>query len=900
MGKRLYESGLEAKSRRIKQSDKFNSFPRPPSQWSCVRCGNIQSLSLERLYSCAKKNSESYIGTVICEKCGYKGEDYPTYQPVNLALSSPPKGSIAEELSKSIENSRRWQENNDDNAGTIHDFLYKHPRINERRYDQIMKILQEEEDRKMPFRPSLPEESERIISEFIHVSQQGAPEKAQVGEYFRKPPVERLYKGEAPQIRKHRETGTIFIRPRKEHIPFIFTGIVHGGRKPVYGKPIESKTLRTYKPKSPKRVNPQGWEEIVQHLLDEEKERLERLRQRGNEYHSVDWRTGQALYKPKLPEPLVVDGKVVSPQLPASSFEDILLKEKQRRQRKEAEERRRQMAELESLNQRARVVTNPQSAAIVDEATDRGIEEIFKVLLASVQFNFSEELDLDRAYEITKLANEMHDWRERLLDIALVKQCMLIPNVMDLVVEAIQAHFQQEHENRMALGSELDNNSVGPNMSLSYEIFRQSMLNCIKHRRSLGLHYAVAARKRDSLGMELSRRREEESTFAPDTSRSQSTVEVTRSTLKPVEEHLIQHGAKVKSKTDHARTVSAQAKESVVYDFKPQLIKPPPYVKPRYRGVASKSASVSISSVDDRTLNSQKSDRKDSKGSPVHSNEHSDSRQTASECPLTYSSLLVGKGDIISQFAGEALVYSPPSIKIKVNGVGIYEEPSDTSEKTVPWNIMHSTHSFAEGDLIELPPPSVDSDDVTEAAYEMPPEAPPLSTESPPPPLSHRKGKDLTIRIPSSEEGADDMAPGRISPLKSVTFDEKNIEATVSPKSREKVLASSKENENAQNAASAIVTAALEPSKINEIPSDLISPRRRAALVNYENIEHKPSLDSPIGITIKQPHFFGSYSSENSSSQEIILFHEDTNDDEYLGSSTRHLKVTDIVSNLRR
>ena len=407
MGKRLYESGVKARDRRIRQSDRFNSFPRPPSQWSCVNCGNIQSLSLERLYACAKKNSESYIGTVTCERCGVQGEDYPTYQPVNLALSCPPKGSIAEELSKSIETSRRWQESGDENAGTIHDFLYKHPRINERRYNQIMKILQEEQDRKMPFRPSLPEESERIISEFIQVSHDKAPEKVQVAEYFRKPPVERLYKAEAPQIRKHRETGPIFIRPRKKHIPFIFTGIVEGGRKPVYGRPIESKTLKTFKPKSPKRVNPQEWNDMVQHLIEEEEKRQERLRQRGDHYHSVDWRTGQALYKPKIPEPLVLDGKIVSPQLPPSSFEAILLKEKQRRERMEAEERRRQMAELESLNQRARVVTNPQSTAIVDEATDRGIEEIFKVLLASAQFNFSEDVDLNRAYEITKLKRDV-------------------------------------------------------------------------------------------------------------------------------------------------------------------------------------------------------------------------------------------------------------------------------------------------------------------------------------------------------------------------------------------------------------------------------------------------------------------------------------------------------------
>lgn len=906
VGKRLHDSGVKAKERRIKRSDKFNSFPRPPSQWSCIRCGNIQNLSLERLYSCATKNSESYIGVVTCKRCGFQSEDYPSYQPVNIALSSPPKGSIAEELNSTIKNSRRWQEGDSENALTIHEFLYTHPRINERRYSQVMKIIHEEDDRKMPFRPSLPPESEKIISDLksdqnLHVL---APDKVQVAEYFRKHPVERLYKGEAPKIRKHRETGQIFLRPRKKHIPFIFTGIDHVGRKPVYGVPIESKTLKTYKPKPPKKVNPEVWNGIVQHLWNEEECRVQRLLKKEKEFHSVDVNTGQQLYKPKIPEPLVVEGKVVGPTLPPSSFESILLKEKQRKERKEAEERRRQMAELERLCQGAKVVVNPQSAAIFDEATDKGIEEIFKVLLASVQFNFFDELNLSRAYEITKIANEMHDWRERALDISLVKQGMLIPNVMDLVVEAMQMHFQEAHESQMALGSELDCNSVEPSMSLSYDAFRMSILKCIKHRRSLGLHYAVAPRKRDSLGVELSRKRDEESTFAPDTSRSQSTVEVTRSALKPVEEHLIQHGVKIKSKTDKARTVMAQAKESIVYDFKPQLIKPPSYVRPRYRGVGSRASSMSFESFADTSVYSiKRKDKPNEDSSADQKNKNIESIPKALEFPLNYSSCLVSKGDIISQFAGEGLVYSPPSIKIKVNGVGIYEEPSDISEKTVPWGNIKSTASpFVEGDLIELLPPSVDSDDITEAAYEMPSEAPPLSTESPPPPLHHRKGKDLTIRIPSSDDGIDDTTPGRSSPLKSVTFDERNIEATVSPRSKEKQGTLFKENDSAQNIS--VFGGKVDPSeslKITNFSLSDLSPKRRSALVNVGNVEHKPSPESPSGLTIKGPHFFGSYSSECSASSDVNPLPKVLIDDAQIQhDNTRNLKLSDIVSKFRR
>jgi transcription elongation factor Elf1 len=352
----LYETGVKSRERRLKVSDSFNRLPRPPEQWSCVRCGHIQNLALTKLYNCAAKASESFIGMVTCLRCGAQSEDFPSFKPVNVALSDPVKDSGAEQLRQTLDSRRQWGcgEGAENVPATIHEFLYTGRKTNERKYSEVMATLLEEDRRRMPFKPSLPQETEKILSELKGTG------SAEVAEYFKKPALERLHEDRPPEIRKHRETGTIELRPRKKLIPYIFTGVGQGERKAVYGE--------TKVPKAAKKVDSDGWNAIVGHLLDEEGKRRQRLKDKTDEYHTVDAHTGQQLHKPKIPEPLVVDGKVVGVIAPRSSFDLILLKEKQRKQRKEADIKRHQMQELEELS-KAQFVVAPESAAIVDEAT---------------------------------------------------------------------------------------------------------------------------------------------------------------------------------------------------------------------------------------------------------------------------------------------------------------------------------------------------------------------------------------------------------------------------------------------------------------------------------------------------------------------------------------------------
>ena len=48
---RLYSKGLRDREKRLKQSDAFNAYPRPPTQWTCVRCGHIEERGYGALYS---------------------------------------------------------------------------------------------------------------------------------------------------------------------------------------------------------------------------------------------------------------------------------------------------------------------------------------------------------------------------------------------------------------------------------------------------------------------------------------------------------------------------------------------------------------------------------------------------------------------------------------------------------------------------------------------------------------------------------------------------------------------------------------------------------------------------------------------------------------------------------
>lgn len=78
------------------------------------------------------------------------------------------------------------------------------------------------------------------------------------------------------------------------------------------------------------------------------------------------------------------------------------------------------MEELE-LQSKSTVVMNASSVAIIDEAAERGLEEIFKLLLASVEKLYTCAFDLNRAYDITTTALKMTDWKKRKLDTSLVR-----------------------------------------------------------------------------------------------------------------------------------------------------------------------------------------------------------------------------------------------------------------------------------------------------------------------------------------------------------------------------------------------------------------------------------------------------------------------------------------------
>lgn len=525
MAERLYSTGLQKKQSRLQKADQMSGVPRY-ADWSCAKCGTAKKLSADKFYT--GRYAAPSDALVVCGVCGYSGQEKPVFHPVNIALEDPATGVDVQEIKARVAARRASSYAADGGEGGLHRHLYEVSKVNPRKYVEVLSMTKERIRRNMPFKPTLPKTSEEIIDALKASATDGytSDERCKAGAYFAKPPLERLYDDNAPKIRQNHTAGPRVVRPRSSHIPYIFNGGDYGAYKPT-----TTKTTKAFEVKDAIKVTDAGWESFRKRLIRQEEKKHERIAMKTHELQSVDWRTGQELWKPRIPEPLEIEGKVLGVAAPASSFELILAKEKHRKARLDAACRRKAMEELE-LQAKSKVVMNATSAAIVDESTERGLEEIFKVLLASVERPYTSEFDLNRAFEVTRRASEMADWSERELDVSLVRQEMLIANVMELVVEAFRLHFQagKDRERSMSqvtLGSELDD-AEETSVSIGYSRFRELMHAAIKRRRSLGLHYAVSARRRDQLGRELNFRRQEEATFVPDTSLSQAAVSVRR------------------------------------------------------------------------------------------------------------------------------------------------------------------------------------------------------------------------------------------------------------------------------------------------------------------------------------------------------------------------------------
>jgi hypothetical protein len=326
---RLYTKGIKDREKRMKVTDEFNHFPKPPQEWSCVKCGTIQLLHYDNLREKLEKDGaydKNNIAEMIrCSSCGFEWTDQPTFKPVNIALDYHNKTTTLENLG-SLRLSLK--------DGDLHEYLYKNPKLNKKKYDFVVAQHMAEDRHRMTFKPAPNAESEQILSTLKNITidmEKSAStcypeEKIKIGEYFRKAPHERLYEDRAPLIRKHREDhGPLDLRPRKSRVPYMFTG-PDSRRKPVYGRPIDTKTFHASKVKPPPMYSSGKYDGVIRRLMTEEEKRQQKQRQRTEMFNMFDHRTGQPLYQPKIPDPLVVEGKVVGTMAARSSFKLIMLK----------------------------------------------------------------------------------------------------------------------------------------------------------------------------------------------------------------------------------------------------------------------------------------------------------------------------------------------------------------------------------------------------------------------------------------------------------------------------------------------------------------------------------------------------------------------------------------------
>jgi hypothetical protein len=445
----------------------------------------------------------------------------------------------------------------------------------------------------------------------------------------------------------------------------------------------------------------------------------------------------------------------------------------------------------------------------------------------------------------------------------------------------------------------------------------------------MGLHYAVAPRKRDQLGLELAMRWEQEHKFVPDTSVSQSVVEVSRNRTKDVVDSLMESAERTKFRVDflrarlHQERHEKEEKENKNFSFKPTLRKLPPGVQPKYRGMPRKvieplAISTAMSSQNASTDDRQAYDVEDVEEQEMSNKGHADEESPevgVEEGPLESSSAMVEQALLSSS----EIIEGPDdheSIEPLFSGHDDLSEVSDATE------ILDAKDAIAKPSMqidsyLKEAFDDVESDSVgVEFMVANPICMSPMS-------LGSRRQTNLIVQIPSEETADDDITevmtspheayevvspipPSRATSSKSVKFDELNIEAT-SPRGRRgpEMMQQSDKVEWAE-----CQDTCVPPTSVLPMPE---SPRRRFAVLSPNLFQQKTSISGTEALSRASPVFFAE-SSENSiptNEEEVKIPNapisnnfSSLNDSVPVKTTTllssRSLRVTDIIKNLKK
>ena len=562
IGHRLHDEGITEKIKREKLfADKDDR--QPLEEWSCAKCGLFHKLPTTKIFQ-QNINLE-------CPNCKWLQSAAIPHQPANIAIEL---GTIdpTDVLRK------RWQGNTNGNID-LHEYLFANKQLQASKINNL-RSQWAEIDSRLPFKPIIPENSEQILKQKMEEIGEAAlklkkslknknlepGEKIlEPGEYFHMPVGERLFRYKL----KSKEPA-----PRKK--------IVLSG---FYEQEMHD---------APKRSSSE-LDMLASRLTYEYKEIESRRQQAVVEVYSTDPKTKQPFFKPVvIPPPSTHNASVISSiDLQDSKKRDIfteLLEQSDIKIRNRLLEQQRFYQEQDQKIAKERATALPQSEQILKEATDRSIEEMYRLLVAtsSVEIN-SNDPNIDKAELICKISTDIPNWELQVLDLNKVNLDVMIPEIKTLVTEV--------RKEKLKKFEKLSNNNVISSTSSSviidFKEFSTLVRICLKKRNGPGRAYVYAPKKKPQVTLELIQNELQEETHQPVIDKVSAAIAKDRYLKKDVsgaaqprsiEEVLIKEGKKVQEKVEIARK-QKQDQEVQGLKFKPNLFKTPKNVIPRYRGL---------------------------------------------------------------------------------------------------------------------------------------------------------------------------------------------------------------------------------------------------------------------------------------------------------------------------
>jgi hypothetical protein len=218
------------------------------------------------------------------------------------------------------------------------------------------------------------------------------------------------------------------------------------------------------------------------------------------------------------------------------------------------------------------------------------------------------------------LTNHLKDWKEKKLDVLLIKPELLINEISTLLLDMRHVLFERWHEKQQqqqllkdkegkkekSIGDSQDSKdnqneevedvmkTAPDSLLLSFTEFCNLAVKCTKHRCGPGKGYIFAPKKKAEVAIQMKLADYSQETFHPSIDKTSEAIiqkhrfkamnEDGSITVPPIEDILREDGKRVEKKIELLRQEKKE-KEGKELTFKPFLYKTPSYIVPRYRGL---------------------------------------------------------------------------------------------------------------------------------------------------------------------------------------------------------------------------------------------------------------------------------------------------------------------------